>query len=147
MTAWVVDVMIVSPETMFENIMKMLEEEFLLKRGPLLSKGGSRYLGREWRRIGDEVQIRIDPKHFMENIEIGGMTSFKSVCTPEAVSHHSTDGSPLLSKEEHENYRRIIGRFFYNVDVRIDLLTAVRECASACAAPTLIDKERAKIVL
>ncbi len=85
MTAWVDDVMIVAPETMFENIMKMLEEEFLLKRGPLLSKGGSRYLGREWRRIGDEVQIRIDPKHFMETIEIGGMTGCKSVCTPEAV--------------------------------------------------------------
>ena len=34
MTAWVDDVMIVASETMFENIMKMLEEEFLLKRGP-----------------------------------------------------------------------------------------------------------------
>ena len=126
MTAWVDDVMIVAPETMFENIMKMLEEEFLLKRGPLLSKEWSRYLGREWRRIGDKVQIRIDPKHFMDTIEIGGMTGCKSVCTPEVISHHSTEGSPLLSKEEHENYRTIIGRLFSNVDVRIDLLTAVR---------------------
>ncbi len=83
----------------------------------------------------------------METIEIDGMTGFKSVCTPEALSHYSTEGSPLLSKEAHEIYRTIIGRLFSNVDVRIDLLIAVRECARACAAPTLIDKERAKRVL
>ncbi len=57
MTTWINDVKIATPETMFD---KILEDEFLLKRGPILSKDWSKDLEREWKRGTGRRKTRSD---------------------------------------------------------------------------------------
>ena len=52
----------------------------------------------------------------------------------------------MLTKEQHDKYRSIVGRLYSNVDVWIDLMTTVRECARACSSPTLRHLEQLRVV-
>ncbi len=117
--------MVVALENMFETIMKMLEDELLLKKNRCFLQLGASILDKN----GDVK--RINPKRFVETLAIAGMIGCKAVAMPETVVHTPTDGSPQLTKPEHEKFRTIIiGRLFSNVDDRVGLLTSVRECAT-----------------
>ena len=81
--------------------------------------------------------MRITPNHYLDTIDIAGLLGCKSVTTPGIVQHQiETDTEEnQLDNAEHHRFRSLVGRLFSNCDVRVDLLTAVREAARASAKP------------
>ena len=60
--------------------------------------------------------------------------------TLNALTSRTVDeDEPPLDETEHHRYRTLVGRLFSNTDVRVDLLTAVREVARASSKPTKLD--------
>ena len=93
-------------------------------------------------------QVRIAPKHYHETIALAGLTGAKSVSTPAVPSAKPSEKQEIeLDEGQHSRYRTLVGRLFSNVDVRLDLLTAVREAARACSKPTIGDMELVKRIV
>ncbi len=139
MSAHVDDVLIGCPESEYPTIIDILKQEFSIKEGPKMSRTWSPFLGREW-RLRDEhaLQVRVKVAHYNDTILMMGLTGCKPASTPE-VKITIKDVETPLSEVEHRKFRSLVGRLYSNTDVRVEIQTAIREIARACAAPTDAD--------
>ena len=147
LSAHVDDVLIAAPPDGLEKILEILRHEFKIKVGPPILDEWTPFLGRQWRRVGDHaLQVRIKPQHYHETVALAGLAGCKSASTPDTkITMPGAD--EYITPSEHKLFRSLVGRLYSNVDVRVEMQSAIREVARASAGPTIGDMTMLKHIV
>lgn len=145
MSAHTDDLLIVAEKEAFDQIMATLEEEFVVKPAVLIEGSWVRYLGQEYRRVGDVLQVRILPDYYESILNVLGLAEAKTktVNTPILEGTITAEGVELTA-EELKRYRCVVGKLLWLVGERPDVNFAVKELASAVSHAVVDDQRRLK---
>ena len=121
------DLMIAAPEDVLRKVQEQLDKAFKVKWGAILGPTWAKLLGKEWRRRGDEIDVRIPEKYFNAVLKEHGLEKCRSLAMPCLAQRNDSDDKPV---EED------LGRLMWVVPGRPDLSFSVKEMARRVQAPT-----------
>ena len=133
--AHVDDLMITAPEDVLPKVQEQPDKAFKVKWGATLGPTWAKFLGKEWRRRGDEIDVRIPEKYYIAVLKEHGLEKCRSLATPCVAQRNDSDDKPLEEDRRHR-FRRTVGRLMWVAPERPDLSFSVKEMARRVQAPT-----------
>ena len=135
------DILICAPTDKLQEVYQMLAAEFVIKPMSILGADWERYLGREWRRSDDGIEIRIPPKYYQSILQVMnlGEGSAKALSSPMIVEKEQAGDEIPLSAAENHIFRTGVGKLMWLIAERADLAFATKEIARAVSASTQRD--------
>ena len=135
----------VKNESDVERVKRLVKNKHIMKNMGEVSKVLDIHVTRP-----NDGFVRIDQNHYIQQILMEfGMENAKPASTPMSSSIKLDDEtSEILSRNDHELYRRIIGKsMFAAVAVRIDIAFAVNRLSQYLSEPRKVHLQAAKHVL
>ena len=132
--AHVDDLMITTPEDVLPKVQEQLDKAFKVKWGAILGPTWAKFLGKEWRRRGDEIDVRIPEKYYIAVLKEHGLEKCRSLATPCVAKRNDSDDKPLEEDRRHR-FRRTVGRLMWVAPERPDLSFSVKEMARRVQVP------------
>ena len=129
------DLMNTAPEDELPKVQEQLDKAFKVKWGATLGPTWAKFLGKEWRRRGDEIGVRIQEKYYNVVLKEHGLEKRRSLATPCVAQRNDSDDKPLEEDRRHR-FRRTVGRLMWVAPKRPDLSFSVKEMARRVQAPT-----------
>ena len=137
------DILVAAPEGWLERIKKDFEKELTVKWGGIIGAEWKKYLGKQYRREKDALMVRVQPKYWLDILELGDMTGCKTSAIPaEVKSCTEEEPSPSPEKKRHGLFRSFVGKVMWVLDVRPDIAFATKELARRVSSPTEVDWTR-----
>jgi hypothetical protein len=146
MSVFADDLLLIAPRNELEKVKRSVDADIEVKWGDILGPAWSRYLGKDWRYDGTNVQVRVPVHYWKELLAEFGLTDCRPVKTPSELKVEE-DTTAALDSEEHAMYRRAVGKVMYAGVIRPDVQFTVKELARRLAAPTGADWLRLKRLL
>jgi len=112
----------------------------------LLEGEYTKYLGKQWRRCGDTVVVRIPPRYLEALVEDMGLLHCRGVGSPAVPGTTQQEGVDL-SPEQAAKFRSVVGRLFWIIPERPDLAYAVKEMARQVSQPKVHHRIQLKRIL
>ena len=106
-----------------------------MKWGETMGKDWTKFLGRQWRRRGDKIFVRVPDTCYKAVLAEHGFERCKPLSTPCVVQRTAGDENPL-TPEQVRQFRRTVGRLMWVAPERPDLAFAVKELARHVQGPT-----------
>ncbi|MCP4192560.1 MAG: hypothetical protein GY768_18250, partial [Planctomycetaceae bacterium] len=120
---YVDDLLVLGDVTVVQTVIGRLANEFLLKRIGALDKDGSMstFLGRELRRMGDAIAVRMKDGYLDSEFEQYRLMNCRAATTLGSNNlKHLAGGDEALDVQEHRAYRRTVGKLQWNTPLRPD---------------------------
>ena len=146
MSVFADDLLLIAPRSELEKVMRSIDTDIEVKWGDTLGPAWSRYLGKDWRYDGTDVQVRVPVHYWKELLAEFGLTDCRPVKTPSELKVEE-DTTAALDSEKHAMYRRAVGKVMYAGVIRPDVQFTAKELARRLAAPTGADWLRLKRLL
>ena len=127
-----------------ENMKKAWQElgkKMQMKVNPVVEVGSSiAHLGYVYTRTEKGFRVQIQPGYSEDTLDLAGMKNCKGIrtpcCGPLTKEDVALKEEKADSPEEHELFRKIVGRIQFLTGNRDDILYATKEIARDLAAPT-----------
>ena len=119
-------------------VMRPIDTDVEVKWGDTLGPAWSRYLGKDWRYDGTDVQVRVPVHYWKELLAEFGFTDCRPMKTPSELKVED-DTTAVLDSEEHAMCRLAVGKVMYAGVIRPDVQFTVKELARRLAALTRAD--------
>lgn len=132
--------MVGTPENM-KIAWDMLKKKMSLRINEIVKEGETIvHLGYKYTKLRNGFKTKIQDGYVEDTLILAGMENCKGIrnpcCGPITKEDAELMMVPANSPEEHELYRKIIGRIQFLCGNRDDILYATKECAKDLAAPT-----------
>ena len=141
---YVDDLLFVGETEEINNIFNKIQEKMLLRATGEASPGNTiSFLGRKITNKGDHFDISLDDE-YLDNI-IQEMKLNK--CNPATTTGSSAgkaniEDEQLLDQQEHQQFRRLVGKLQWLAYTRPDISYATKELARALQQPTIKDQKK-----
>ena len=133
------DLLVAAPANKIAEVKARVNKDFKIKWGPLISNEWVRYLGKEFRKTSEAVQVRIPPKYFQTLLQEFRLEHSRPASTPYVAVPQSTGNAEELNAQMHQQFRHAIGKLMWTQYERPDLAFATKELARKVQSPTVGD--------
>lgn len=149
------DLLLAMPSEQAEATWSQIEQKMKIKRGnPFTQDKWETYLGREWRRMGEDeqikggIEVRMKKGYFLQLLKSIGLDRCRAVSSPQWGKNESgPGGDERLQGEDVEAYRSAVGKLAWSLTTRPDISYQVKELARHLQQPTFEWFVRLKRVL
>ena len=126
------------------RIFKEMQTKMLLRHTGTCTTGKTvDFLGRRITNKGDHFEISLNDSYTNDILQEANLLKATPAVTPGATTSTSTpEQEELLDKQEHAQYRRLVGKLQWLSYTRPDLSFAVKELARSLQQTTVRDKQR-----
>ena len=141
---YVDDLMFIGQPDEVDRIFKEIQDKMLLRPTGTCTPGKSvDFLGRRITNKGDNFEITLNDNYITDILKEANLLKATPAVTPGATTTTTTpEQEELLDKDEHAQYRRVVGKLQWLSYTRPDLSYAVKELARSLQQPTVRDKQR-----
>ena len=141
---YVDDLLFIGEPKEVTRIFKEIQAKMLLRPTGTCTTGETvDFLGRRITNKGDHFEISLNNNYINDILQEANLHKATPAVTPGATTSTSTpEQDELLDKQEHAQYRRLVGKLQWLSYTRPDLSFAVQELARSLQQPTVRDKQR-----
>ena len=142
------DLILLGEPKIVQQFILDLSKHLLLKTTGNLDLDGASlvFLGRRMTRAGNTIICQVEKPYFEALFALGGLrVGMKANSVPGTKTMGADEDA--LNRDEHANYRRIVGKLQWIVPLRPDIAFAVKELARDLASPTTHSLRKATYVL
>ena len=134
-------------QSIIDTLFSRMQKEALLRHTSDLNVGTTIFfLGRNISHKGNYIDISLSNNYVDTILEESGMTTCDPAPSP-GVSHMrgtAEDEAPLNHKQQHKQYRRLLGKVQWLAYTQPDISYGAKELARSLQAPTQFDNKKLK---
>ena len=136
-------ILIAAPEEWLERVKKDFEKALTIKWSGVINAEWKKYLGKQYRREKNTLEVRVPQKYWLGTLELVGMTGCKTSAIPAEVTSCTEEGaSPSLDQKRHRLFRSFVSKVMWVLDVRPDIAFVTKELARHVSSPTDVNETR-----
>ena len=142
---YVDDLLFVGETAEIDNIFKKIQEKMLLRPTGEASPGKTiSFLGRKITNHGDRFDISLESDYMNNILE---EMNLHNKCNPATTTgttagKENIEDEQLLDQQEHQQFRRLVGKLQWLAYTRPDISFATKELARALQQPTIKDQKK-----
>ena len=106
MSVFADDLLLVAPRNELEKVMRSIDADIEVKWGDTLGPAWSRYLGKDWRYEGTNVQVRMPVHYWKELLAEFGLTDCRPVKTPSELKVEEDTTAAVPPRRRQGDVRR-----------------------------------------
>ena len=134
MSVFADDLLLTAPRSELEKVMRSIDTDVEVKWGDAVGPAWSRYLGKDWRYDGTDMQVRVPVHYWKDPLAEFGLTDCRPAKTPSELKVDD-ETTAALDSEEHAMYRRAVGNVMYAGMNRPDVQFTVKENGTPTGGP------------
>ena len=141
---YVDDLLFIGEQGSVDSIFKEIQTKMLLREtGRCTTVNTIDFLARQITNKGDHFEVSLNNSYTNDMLQEANLQKATPAVTTGATTSTTTaEQEELLDKQEHAQYRRLVGKLQWLSYTRPDLSFAVKELARSLQQPTVRDKQR-----
>ena len=147
---YVDDLLFLGEDNIVNKLFVAIQQQLLLRPTGTLTPGNTvAFLGRNITNKGDHYEISLTDEYTTTLLDEMNLQDSKPAPAPgtTALKTPTADHEQVLSKEEHAQFRRAVGKLQWMTYTRPDISYATKELARSLQQPTTADQQKLKHLL